>query len=43
VEVCGLSAVRRRQLGHVPSGTSVDEATMQALLEHRSQLKDLPK
>ena len=33
VEVCGLSAVRRRQLGQLPSGTSVDEATMQALLE----------
>src|SRR5437870_11473548 len=32
VEVCGLSAVRRRQLGYLPSGTSVDEATMQALL-----------
>src|SRR5713101_2215854 len=33
VEVCGLSAVRRRQLGYVLSGTSVDEATMQALLD----------
>ena len=33
VEVCGLSAVRRRQLGQLPAGTSVDEATMQALLE----------
>ena len=32
VEVCGLSAVRRRQLGQLPSGTSMDEATMQALL-----------
>jgi hypothetical protein len=33
VEACGLSAVRRRQLGQLPSGTSVDEATMHALLE----------
>ena len=33
VEACGLSAVRRRQLGQLPYGTMVDEATMQALLE----------
>jgi hypothetical protein len=33
VEAFGLSAVRRRQLGQRPSGTSVDEATRQALLE----------
>jgi hypothetical protein len=33
VEAFGLSAVRRRQLGQLPSGTMVDEATMQALLE----------
>jgi hypothetical protein len=33
VEAFGLSAVRRRQLGQLPSGTIVDEATMQALLE----------
>src|SRR5215831_10593302 len=30
---CGLSAVRRQQVEHLPSGTIVDEATMQALLE----------
>lgn len=33
VEAFGLSAVRRRQLGQLPAGTTVDEATMQALLE----------
>ena len=33
MEVCGLSAVRRQQVEHLPSGTIVDEATMQALLE----------
>jgi len=33
VEAYGLSAVRRRQLGQLPYGTIVDEATMQALLE----------
>jgi cell division septum initiation protein DivIVA len=33
VEAFGLSAVRRRQMGQLPSGTMVDEATMQALLE----------
>ena len=33
VEVCGLSAVRRGQLGRLPCETSMDEATMQALLE----------
>ena len=33
VEAFGLSAVRRRQLGQLPSGTIVDEATMHALLE----------
>src|SRR6266568_8020419 len=30
---CGLSAVRRQQLEQLPSGTIVDEVTMQALLE----------
>ena len=33
MEVCGLSAVRRQQVEHLPSGTIVEEATMQALLE----------
>jgi hypothetical protein len=33
VEAFGLSAVRRRQLAHLSAETSVDEATMQALLE----------
>jgi hypothetical protein len=33
VEVCGLSAVRREQLGRLSCETSMDEATMQALLE----------
>jgi hypothetical protein len=33
VEACGLSAVRRGQLGRLPGETSMDEATMQALLE----------
>ena len=33
VEVCGLSAVRCRQLAQVPGEVSMDEATMQALLE----------
>src|SRR6195256_223918 len=33
MEACGLSAVRRQQVEHLPSGTIVDEATMQALLE----------
>jgi Transposase IS66 family len=33
VEVRGLSAVRRRQLTHVPGDVRMDEATMQALLE----------
>ena len=33
VEAFGLSAVRRRQLGQLPGETSLDEATMQALLE----------
>jgi Transposase IS66 family len=33
VEVCGLSAVRRHQLTHVPGDVRMDEATMQALLE----------
>jgi len=33
MEVCGLSAVRRQQVEQLPSGTIVDEATMQALLE----------
>ena len=33
VEAFGLSAVRRRQLGQLPAGTRVDEATMQALLD----------
>jgi hypothetical protein len=32
VEAFGLSAVRRRQLGQLPTGTIVDEATIQALL-----------
>ena len=31
--VCGLSAVRRQQVEQLPSGTIMDEATMQALLE----------
>src|SRR6266849_3092252 len=30
---CGLSAVRRQQVEQLPSGTIVDEVTMQALLE----------
>ena len=33
MEACGLSAVRRQQVEQLPSGTSVDEATMPALLE----------
>src|ERR1700704_218594 len=33
LEACGLSAVRRQQVEQLPSGTIVDEATMQALLE----------
>jgi transposase IS66 family protein len=33
MEACGLSAVRRQQVERLPSGTIVDEATMQALLE----------
>jgi hypothetical protein len=33
VEACGLSAVRRWQLGQLPCAPSMDEATMQALLE----------
>jgi Transposase IS66 family len=33
MEACGLSAVRRQQVEHLPSGTIVDEATLQALLE----------
>jgi hypothetical protein len=33
MEVCGLSAVRRQQVDYLPSGTIVEEATMQALLE----------
>jgi hypothetical protein len=33
MEACGLSAVRRQQVEHLPSGTVVDEATMQAWLE----------
>jgi hypothetical protein len=32
-EAFGVSAVRRQQLGQLPSGTSMDEATMHALLE----------
>jgi hypothetical protein len=35
LEACGLSAVRRQQVEQLPSGTIVEEATMQALLaEH---------
>src|SRR2546427_11209098 len=33
MEACGLSAVRRQQVEQLPAGMSVDEATMQALLE----------
>jgi len=33
VEAFGLSAVRRRQLGQLPAGTSVDETTRQARLD----------
>src|SRR5215475_2876627 len=33
MEACGVSAVRRQQVEHLPAGTIVDEATMQALLE----------
>src|SRR5919109_1799994 len=33
METCGLSAVRRQQVEQLPSETSVDAATMQALLE----------
>ena len=33
METCGLSAVRRQQVEQLPSGTLMDEATMQALLE----------
>ena len=33
MEACGLSAVRRQQVEQLPSGTIVDEVTMQALLE----------
>lgn len=33
MEACGLSAVRRQQVEQLPSGTIMDEATMQALLE----------
>jgi len=35
VEALGLSAIRRRQLGQLPCGTMVDEATLQALLEEQ--------
>ena len=33
MEVCGLSALRRQQREQLPSGTIMEEATMQALLE----------
>ena len=33
IEMCGLSAVRRRQLAQVPCGMLLDEATLLALLE----------
>jgi hypothetical protein len=33
METCGLSAVRRQQVEQLPSGTLMDEATMQAWLE----------
>ncbi len=33
MEACGLSAVRRRQVEHLPAGTIMDEATMAAVLE----------
>ena len=33
VEACGLSAVRRQQLGQLPAGTRMDEATLQVLLD----------
>jgi hypothetical protein len=33
MEVCGLSALRRQQMEQLPSGTIMEEATMQALLE----------
>lgn len=33
VEAFGLSAIRRQQLGQLPAGTRMDEATLQALLE----------
>jgi hypothetical protein len=33
MEACGLSTVRRRQVEHLPTGTIMDEATMEALLE----------
>jgi len=33
LEACGLSAVRRQQLGQLPGETIMDEATMQTLLE----------
>ena len=33
MEACGLSAVRRQQVDHLPSGTIVEEATMQTWLE----------
>ena len=33
MEVCGLSALRRQQMEPLPSGTIMEEATMQALLE----------
>ena len=33
LEMCGLSAVRRRQVAQLPGETVVDEATMHALLE----------
>lgn len=33
MEACGLSALRRQQMEQLPSGTIMEEATMQALLE----------
>jgi len=33
METCGLSALRRQQMEQLPSGTIMEEATMQALLE----------
>ena len=44
VEGCGVSAVRRRQLGQWPSGTSMAEATMPALLAaHRPGVGPPPR